>query len=75
MNHLQGLLKLKVSACWQNVMHYRRILDKPGVRFSCMAPLISMEMSWGVVAPLSPLKHHILAMLVTVSMLIWGSVG
>lgn len=75
MNRLQGLLKLKVSACWQNVTHYRRILDKPGVQFSCMAPVISMEMSWGVVALLSPPQHRFPAMLATVSMLIWGSVG
>lgn len=75
MNRLQGLLKLKVSACWQNVIHYRRILDKPGVRFSCMAPVISMEMSWGVAASLSPPQHWFPAMPVTVSMLIWGSVG
>lgn len=54
MNRLQGLRKLKVSACWQNVMLHRRISDKPGVRFSSAAPVISMEMSWGVVAPLSP---------------------
>jgi len=31
MNLLQGLLKLKVAACWQNVMYYRRIADKPDV--------------------------------------------
>lgn len=54
MNRLQGLRKLKVSACWQNVMLHRRISDKPGVRFSSVAPVISMEMSWGVAAPLSP---------------------
>lgn len=28
---LQGLLKLKVSACWQNVMLCRHISDKPAV--------------------------------------------
>lgn len=74
MNLLQGLLKLKVAACWQNVMYYRRIVDKPDVWFTSMAPVISMEMSWGVVVLVSPPQHRPPAMLMTVSMLIWGSV-
>lgn len=69
---LQGLPKLKVSACWRNVMLCRHISDKPAVCFNSVAPVISMEMSWGVVASLSPPKHPIPAILVTVSMLIWA---
>lgn len=34
-----------------------------------------MEMSWGVVALVSPPQHQFPAMLMTISMLIWGSVG
>lgn len=70
--HLQGLLKLKVSACWQNDRLYRHISDKPAIWFNGVAPAISMEMSWGVAALLSPRKTHIPAILVTVSMLIWA---
>lgn len=53
---LQGLPKLKVSACWRSVMLYRHISDKPAVWFHSVAPVISMEMSWGVVALPSPPK-------------------
>lgn len=33
-------------------MQYRPVIDKPGLSFK--APVISMEMSWGVMALVSP---------------------